>query len=58
MTMRRAPGPLLVSIAVHVVVAYAILHAAFHYDFSRDHAVLPSAPTQEHVSYVAGKSVV
>lgn len=35
------------------MVGYAILHAAFHYDFSRDHQVLPPAPEEEHVRYVA-----
>ena len=50
---RRSAGPLLVSIAVHVVAAYAILNAAFHYDFSRDHVVLPPSPPQEKITYVA-----
>ena len=53
MIKRRSPGPLIVSIAVHVVVAYAILNAAFHYDFSGDDHVRPPSPPQEKVTYVA-----
>jgi hypothetical protein len=49
---RRRPVPLLVSIVVHIVVAYAIMNAAFHYDFSRDRVPRPPSPPQEHITYV------
>ncbi|MDQ2667893.1 MAG: hypothetical protein M3Z05_18040 [Gemmatimonadota bacterium] len=50
---RRAPGPLLLSIAIHVVVAFAILNAAFHYDFSGIRS--PHAPSaiQEKITYTS-----
>ena len=51
--MRRRPsGPLLFSIAAHVVFAVLILNAAFHYDFSQL-GPRPTPPVQEHVTYVA-----
>jgi hypothetical protein len=50
---RRPSGPLLVSIAVHVVVGIALLNAAFHYDFSSLVGPRWPAPEAEHVTYVA-----
>jgi hypothetical protein len=55
MTLRRRPrpsGPLLFSLAAHVVLGALILNAAFHYDFSRGESRPPS-PAQEQVTYVA-----
>ncbi|MEO8624039.1 MAG: hypothetical protein ABI625_23370 [bacterium] len=52
MKRRREPAPLLLSIAIHVGVAFAILNAAFHYDFSSlsaPHA--PSPPPPEKIAY-------
>ena len=49
---RREPGALVFSIIVHVIVAAAILSAAFHYDFSRDASLPPNAPVAEHVAYL------
>jgi hypothetical protein len=48
----RPSGPLLFSIAAHVVIGILILNAAFHYDFSHAES-RPIAPVQEHVTYVA-----
>ena len=50
---RREPGPLLLSIAIHVVVAFAILNAAFHYDFSADRTVRAPAPVAERITYTS-----
>ena len=50
---RREPGPLLLSIAIHVVVAFAILNAAFHYDFSGDRSVRAPAPAAEKITYTS-----
>ena len=52
MTRRRPSGPLLFSIAAHVVLAVLILNAAFHYDFSQA-GPRPASPVEEHVTYVA-----
>jgi hypothetical protein len=53
MSLRRRPsGPLLFSIAAHVVLGVLILNAAFHYDFSASGARPPS-PAEEHVTWVA-----
>jgi len=49
---RREPLPLLLSIAIHVVVAFAILNAAFHYDFSGLGSPATAPPTAEKVAYV------
>ena len=51
-TARRAPGPLLFSLAAHVAVGILILNAAFHYDFS-DRGPRPPSPVREHVTYIA-----
>ncbi len=50
---RRAPAPLVFSIAVHVALGFAIMNAAFHYDFSSLRPVHPPAPSAEKVTYVA-----
>ena len=52
MMKRREPGPLFFSIAIHVVIAAAILNAAFHYNFSTPEATHP-APSAERVNYLA-----
>ncbi len=49
---RREPLPLLLSIAIHVVVAFAILNAAFHYDFSGLGSPATAPPSAEKVAYV------
>jgi hypothetical protein len=51
MKKRRDPIPLLLSIVVHVAVAFAILNAAFHYDFSKVLAPPTNAPKLERVTY-------
>jgi hypothetical protein len=48
---RRAPGPLLFSIAIHVAAGFAILTAAFHYDFTFV-GPRPPSPVEERVTYV------
>ena len=50
---RREPGPLLLSIAIHAVVAFAILNAAFHYDFSGDRTLRAPVPTPERITYTS-----
>jgi hypothetical protein len=50
---RREPGPLLLSIAIHVVVAFAILNAAFHYDFSGGRTVRVTTPMPEKITYTS-----
>ena len=52
MKTRREPAPLLLSIAVHIGVAFAILNAAFHYDFSGLVTPRIAAPVAERVTYV------
>jgi hypothetical protein len=52
MFRRRPSGPLIFSIATHVVLGILILNAAFHYDFSKLN-VRQAPPVQEHVTYVA-----
>ena len=52
MARRRLSGPLLFSLAAHVVLAVLILNAAFHYDFS-SLGTRPVSPSEEHVTYVA-----
>jgi hypothetical protein len=52
MFKRRPSGPLLFSIAAHIVLGVLILNAAFHYDFSAS-GPRPASPMQEHVTYVA-----
>jgi hypothetical protein len=49
---RRPSGPLVFSIATHVVLGILILNAAFHYDFSKAYE-RPVPPAAEHVTYVA-----
>ncbi len=49
---RRDPASLLLSVVIHVAAGFAIMNAAFHYDFSRDRVVRPPAPTQEKLTYV------
>ena len=50
---RREPGPLLLSIAIHVVVAFAILNAAFHYNFATDRTAHAPPPTAEKITYTS-----
>ena len=50
---RREPGPLLLSIAFHVIVAFAILNAAFHYDFSGDRSPRAPAAIPEKITYTS-----
>jgi hypothetical protein len=52
MKKRRDPIPLLLSIVVHVAVAFAILNAAFHYDFSKEHSLPRNTPKVERITYV------
>ena len=52
MKQRREPGALLFSVAIHVAVAFAILNAAFHYDFSMLREPTAPAPVAEKVTYV------
>ena len=52
MKTRREPAPLLLSIAIHIGVAFAILNAAFHYDFSGLVTPRIAAPVAERVTYV------
>ena len=52
MQMRREPAPLLFSIAIHMAVAFAILNAAFHYDFSGLNAPRPASVAPEKLMYV------
>ncbi len=52
MRKRRDPVPLLLSIVVHGVVAFAILNAAFHYDFSKVLVPPPNTPHLERVTYL------
>jgi hypothetical protein len=53
MAKRREAAPLLFSIAIHVVVAFAILNAAFHYDFSTDHVRRAPTPPPERITYMS-----
>ena len=53
MKKRRDPFPLILSVVVHVGVAFAILNAAFHYDFSKVLAPTPNTPKLERVTYVS-----
>ena len=50
---RREPGPLLLSIAIHVIVAVAILNAAFHYDFSGDRTLRAPVAVPEKITYTS-----
>jgi hypothetical protein len=52
MKKRREPVPLLLSIVVHVAVAFAILNAAFHYDFSQPLTQRAIPAKEERVTYV------
>jgi hypothetical protein len=52
MKKRREPVPLILSIVVHVAVAFAILNAAFHYDFSQPLTQPSITPKAEQVTYV------
>ena len=52
MQQRREPAPLLISIAIHVAVAFAILNAAFHYDFSSLKTQRVASPAPEKITYV------
>ena len=56
MQQRREPVPFLISIAVHVAVAFAILNAAFHYDFSSLKTPRVASPALEKITYVAASS--
>jgi hypothetical protein len=55
MKKRREPVPLILSIVVHVAVAFAILNAAFHYDFSQQLTQRSVPPKEEHVTYVSAR---
>ena len=52
MKTRREPAPLLLSIAIHVAVAFAILNAAFHYDFSGLTAPRTAGLAPEKLTYI------
>jgi hypothetical protein len=52
MKKRREAVPLILSIAIHVVVAVLILNAAFHYDFSGS-GPRPIPPSAEQLTYVS-----
>ncbi|MEO8336976.1 MAG: hypothetical protein ABI664_18475, partial [bacterium] len=52
MKKRREPLPLILSIVVHVAVAFAILNAAFHYDFSQPLRQRAIPLKEERVTYV------
>ena len=52
MRKRREAGPLILSIAIHGAVAFAILNAAFHYDFSQLVAAPRETPRIERLTYV------
>lgn len=52
MKKRREAAPLLLSIAIHVAVAFAILNAAFHYDFSELYAPRTAASAPEKLTYI------
>ena len=52
MPRRRPGGPLLFSLAAHVVLGILILNAAFHYEFGPA-GPRPPSPVQEHVTYVS-----
>ncbi len=49
----RSRGPLLLSVAIHVVAGIAILNAAFHYDFSGLAGPGMPAPVQEQITYTS-----
>ncbi|MDB4912791.1 MAG: hypothetical protein JWM95_435 [Gemmatimonadetes bacterium] len=49
---RREPAPLIFSVAFHVLVAIAILRAAFHYDFSGEKPAVGNVPKAERVTYM------
>ncbi len=49
---RRAPAPLLLSIAIHVAVAFAILSVTFHYDFSGLASPRVPPPVAERLTYL------
>ena len=53
MQKRREPGPLLLSIAIHAGVAFAILNAAFHYDFSGLASPRIAAVAPEKLTYIS-----
>ncbi len=55
MKKRREPAPLILSIVIHVAVAFAILNAAFHYDFSQPLTQRPIPPNAEQVTYVTAR---
>ncbi len=52
MKKRREPVPLLLSIAIHLGIAFAILNAAFHYDFSGLDLPRTASPTPEKLTYI------
>ena len=52
MPTRRPSGSLLVSIGIHLVLAFVLANAAFHYDFSSLNP-RPVAVAQEKITYVA-----
>ena len=52
MKKRREPGPLLFSVAFHLLLAVAILRAAFHYDFSQEERLVRDPVKAERVTYM------
>ncbi|MEO8336520.1 MAG: hypothetical protein ABI664_16185 [bacterium] len=55
MKKRREPVPLILSIVVHVAVAFAILNAAFHYDFSQPLTQRAVPVKEEQVTFVEAR---
>ena len=53
MTKRRPGGSLLLSLAIHGMVAVLLLNIVFHYDFSGLRVARPPAAPVEHITYVA-----
>ncbi len=52
-TTRRSPASLLLSVAIHVVVAVVLMNVAFHYDFTSLREARTPAPAVEHLTYIA-----
>lgn len=53
MQQRRESAPLLLSIAIHVGLAFAILNAAFHYDFAGLEVVRTVRTAPEKLTYIS-----
>lgn len=52
MAQKRSRGPLLVSVAIHVVVGVVLMNAAFRYHYSSLTVTRPPPPQAEKVTYV------